>query len=83
MFDSLIAGLLERAVLTDPLLERRLRLVQLDTAAVAIAALQETCLLLEGGEPVCFGAGDLVNFAAGLSCHWHVHQRVRKRYRFG
>lgn len=37
MFNSLIAGLLERAVLTDPLLERRLRLVQLDTAAVGSA----------------------------------------------
>lgn len=45
MFDSLIAGLLERAVLTDPLLERRLRLVQLDTAAVAIAALQVPLLV--------------------------------------
>ena len=35
---------------------------------------RETCLLLEGdvtvipegGEPVCFGAGDQVNFAAGF-----------------
>ena len=52
---------------------------------------QETCLLLEGdvtvtpdgGEPVRFGAGDLVTFAAGLSCHWDVHQPVRKHYRFG
>jgi uncharacterized cupin superfamily protein len=39
---------------------------------------QETCLLLEGevtvtpdgGEPVRFGAGDLVVFDAGLSCTW-------------
>ena len=52
---------------------------------------QETCLLLagdvtvtpEGGEHVRFGAGDLVTFAAGLSCHWDVHQPVRKHYRFG
>ena len=52
---------------------------------------QETCLLLEGdvtvtpegGEPVRFGAGDLVTFASGLSCHWDVHQPVRKHYRFG
>ncbi len=52
---------------------------------------RETCLLLEGdvtvtpdgGEPVRFGAGDLVTFAAGLSCHWQVHQSVRKHYRFG
>ena len=52
---------------------------------------QETCLLLEGdvsvkpegGEPVRFGAGDLVVFAAGLSCTWDVHAPVRKHYRFG
>lgn len=52
---------------------------------------QETCLLLEGdvtvtpegGEPVRFGAGDLVTFAAGLSCSWDVHAPVRKHYRFG
>jgi uncharacterized cupin superfamily protein len=52
---------------------------------------QETCLLLEGdvtvtpevGEPVRFGAGDLVTFGAGLSCSWDVHAPVRKHYRFG
>ena len=52
---------------------------------------QETCLLLEGdvsvtpegGEPVRFGAGDLVVFAAGLSCIWEVHAPVHKHYRFG
>jgi len=52
---------------------------------------QETCLLLEGdvtvtpegGEAVRFGAGDLVVFAAGLSCTWDVHASVRKHYRFG
>jgi uncharacterized protein len=52
---------------------------------------QETCLLLEGdvsvtpedGEAVQFGAGDLVLFAAGLSCTWEVHAPVRKHYRFG
>jgi len=51
----------------------------------------ETCLLLEGevtvtpdgGTPVTFGAGDLVEFAAGLSCRWEVHAAVRKHYRFG
>ena len=51
----------------------------------------ETCLLLEGdvtvtpdvGEPVRFGAGDLVQFAAGLSCTWAVQVPVRKHYRFG
>ena len=52
---------------------------------------RETCLLLEGdvtvtpddGEPVRFGAGDLVEFPAGLSCTWQVHQPVRKHYQFG
>ncbi|MFM9100243.1 MAG: cupin domain-containing protein, partial [Cyanobium sp.] len=52
---------------------------------------QETCLLLEGdvsvtpdgGEPVRFGAGDLVVFDAGLHCTWDVHAPVRKHYRFG
>ena len=52
---------------------------------------QERCLLLEGdvtvtpdgGEPVRFGAGDLVSFSAGLSCTWEVHEPVRKHYRFG
>lgn len=51
----------------------------------------ETCLILEGevtvtpdgGEPVRFGAGDLVMFSAGLRCTWEVHQAVRKHYRFG
>ena len=52
---------------------------------------RETCLLLEGevmvppdgGEPVCFGAGDRVVFPAGLRCVWDVRQPVRKHYRFG
>lgn len=52
---------------------------------------RETCLLLEGdvtvtpdnGEPVRFGAGDLVVFAQGLDCTWQVHAPVRKHYRFG
>ena len=52
---------------------------------------RETCLLLEGevtvtpdgGEPVRFGAGDLVVFAAGLSCIWDVQVPVRKHYQFG
>ncbi len=51
----------------------------------------ETCYLLEGdvtvtpddGEPVRFGEGDLVTFAAGLSCTWEIHSPVRKHYTFG
>ena len=52
---------------------------------------QETCLILEGdvtvtpieGEPVRFGAGDLVIFPQGMTCTWEVHKAVRKHYRFG
>ncbi len=51
----------------------------------------ETCYLLEGdvtvtpdgGEPVHFGAGDLVVFPAGMSCTWDIHADVKKHYRFG
>ncbi len=51
---------------------------------------EETCYLLEGevtvvpehGEPVVFGADDLVVFPAGLSCTWTIHRAVRKHYRF-
>ncbi|MFL0746439.1 MAG: cupin domain-containing protein, partial [Prochlorococcus sp.] len=52
---------------------------------------QETCLLLEGevtvtpeqGEPVKFGAGDLVIFPSGMSCTWKIDKAVRKHYRIG
>ncbi len=52
---------------------------------------QETCYLLEGdvtvtpegGEPVRFGAGDLVIFPKGMSCTWEIHEPVRKHYNFG
>ena len=52
---------------------------------------RERCLLLEGdvtvtpenGEPVRFGAGDFVEFTAGLRCTWQVHQAVKKHYCFG
>ena len=50
----------------------------------------ERCYLLEGevtvtpehGAAVHFGAGDLVTFPAGLSCHWEIHRAVRKHYKF-
>jgi len=35
------------------------------------------------GEPVNFGAGDLVTFKEGLSCTWHVKKPLKKHYRFG
>lgn len=52
---------------------------------------RETCYLLEGevtvtpegGAPVSFGAGDLVTFPAGMSCHWEISTAVRKHYNFG
>ena len=37
----------------------------------------------EGGEPVKFGAGDLVIFPARMDCRCDVHQAVRKHYQFG
>lgn len=51
---------------------------------------EETCYLLEGrvvvtpdgGEPVQFGAGDLVVFPVGLRCSWNISKAVRKHYRF-
>lgn len=51
---------------------------------------QETCYLLEGevivtpegGEPVSFGAGDLVVFPAGMSCTWQIKSPVKKHYSF-
>ena len=50
----------------------------------------ETCYLLkgkvtvtpEGGEPVTIKAGDLVTFPKGMSCHWDIHEAVRKHYSF-
>ncbi len=52
---------------------------------------KEVCYLLEGdvtvtaesGEVATFGAGDLVTFPAGMSCHWDIRVGVRKHYRFG
>ena len=52
---------------------------------------KETCYLLEGdvivtprgGEPVRFGAGDLVTFPSGMSCVWEIRVAVRKHYSFG
>lgn len=51
---------------------------------------EEVCYLLagrvtvtpEGGEAVSFGAGDLVTFPAGMSCHWQISEDVRKHYCF-
>lgn len=37
----------------------------------------------DGTESVQLQAGDLVTFAAGLACHWHIKQDLRKHYQFG
>ena len=52
---------------------------------------QETCYILngtakvspEGGEPVEFGAGDLVVFPKGMSCVWDITNSIRKHYKMG
>jgi len=43
----------------------------------------EVTVTPDGGYPVCFRAGDLVEFAAGLHCTWSVTKPVRKHYHFG
>jgi uncharacterized cupin superfamily protein len=50
---------------------------------------RETFYVLEGkvrvdtpGGVVEFGKGDLVTFPEGMSCKWHVVERIRKRYTF-
>ncbi len=50
----------------------------------------EECYLLEGrvtvtvggGEEVEIEPGDFVRFPGGLSCHWKIHEAVRKHYQF-
>ncbi len=37
----------------------------------------------DGQEIVHLKAGDLVTFAAGLSCRWEIKQDLRKHYQFG
>ncbi|MCY4538913.1 MAG: cupin domain-containing protein [Chloroflexi bacterium] len=52
---------------------------------------KEVCYLLDGvvqvtpddGQPVSFGAGDLVTFEEGLSCTWKILEPVRKHYVLG
>ena len=52
---------------------------------------QETCYFLAGevivtpdrGQPVKMGKGDLVTFAAGMSCTWKITKEVEKHYHFG
>tara|TARA_Y100001968_G_scaffold232220_1_gene215016 strand:- start:400 stop:546 length:147 start_codon:yes stop_codon:yes gene_type:complete len=43
----------------------------------------EVIVSIEEGEPVMFGAGDLVVFPAEMDCRWDVHKAVLKHYGFG
>ena len=43
----------------------------------------EVVVTPDGGEPVSFGAGDLVTFPTGMSCTWEVRKPLRKHYHFG
>ncbi|HZV61696.1 MAG TPA: cupin domain-containing protein [Methylophilaceae bacterium] len=43
----------------------------------------EVVVTPNGGEPVSFGAGDLVTFPSGMTCTWEVKKPLRKHYRFG
>ena len=43
----------------------------------------EVVVTPKGGEPVSFGAGDLVTFPSGMACTWEVKKALRKHYRFG
>ncbi len=52
---------------------------------------REICYILEGhakvepesGEPVEFGAGDLVTFPKGMSCVWDITSSIKKHYKLG
>jgi len=52
---------------------------------------KETCFFIEGkveielpgGKIVSLGKGDLAIFPKGLSCKWHIKEKVRKHYNFG
>jgi uncharacterized cupin superfamily protein len=51
---------------------------------------KEVAYILEGevtvtpkaGEPISFGAGDLVTFESGLDCTWTVKKALKKHYHF-
>lgn len=51
----------------------------------------EICYILEGeaqviddkGNLISFGAGDWVEFPAGLKCTWNITKDIKKRYKLG
>ncbi|MBM3350874.1 MAG: cupin domain-containing protein [Betaproteobacteria bacterium] len=53
------------------------------TQEIAYVLEGEVTVTPKGGEPVSFGAGDLVTFPAGLSCTWSVKKPLRKHYQLG
>lgn len=57
---------------------------QYDEKETAYLLAGEVVVTPDNGEaPVTIKAGDLVTFAAGLSCHWDIKQDLRKHYQFG
>lgn len=52
---------------------------------------KESCYILEGsvdvklpdGSTVKIEKGDFVVFPQGLSCHWNIHEKIKKHYSFG
>ncbi len=55
---------------------------QYDSQEVAYILEGEVTVVPDGGEPVNFGAGDLVTFPSGLSCIWYVKKALCKHYEF-
>lgn len=53
-----------------------------DSEEVAYIVAGEVVVTPNGGEPVAFGAGDLVTFKKGLDCIWDVKQPLHKHYQF-
>lgn len=55
---------------------------QYSSTEVAYILKGEVTVTPKDGEPVSFGAGDLVTFANGLDCVWEVKQPLLKHYHF-
>lgn len=53
------------------------------TQEIAYILEGEVTVTPDGGDPVSFGAGDLVTFPAGMSCTWQVKKALRKHYQLG
>ena len=55
---------------------------QYSSTEVAYILEGEVTVIPKVGEPVSFGAGDLVTFSSGLDCVWEVKKPLRKHYHF-